>query len=101
MNRALSHRYRRPPRGEPLDTTAHVVADPGLTPEAQATASQERAVLLSAVQALPEPMRHVVTLNLEGLSGREIADVLGISENNVHVRLTRARKALQEALHRA
>ena len=57
-------------------------------------------MLLSAVHSLPESMRQVLTLNLEGLSGAEIADVLGISENNVHVRLTRARKALQEALHK-
>lgn len=99
MNRALSHRFRRPPRSEPLETAAHL-ADPARTPEAQATASQERALLLSAVQSLAEPMRQVVALHLEGFSGAEIADVLGISENNVHVRLTRARKALQEALHR-
>lgn len=99
MNRALSHRFRRPPQGEPLDTAAHV-ADPARTPEAQATASQERTMLLSAVQSLPESMRQVLTLNLEGLSGAEIADIIGISENNVHVRLTRARKALQEALHK-
>ena len=99
MNRALSHRFRRPPRGEPLDTAADV-ADPARTPEAQATASEQRALLLSGVQSLPESLRQVLTLNLEGLSGAEIADVLGISENNVHVRLTRARKALQEALHK-
>ena len=99
MNRALSHRFRRGPQGEPLDTAAHV-ADPAQTPEAQVTASQERAMLLSAVQSLPESMRQVLTLNLEGFSGAEIADVLGISETNVHVRLTRARKALQEALHK-
>jgi RNA polymerase sigma factor (sigma-70 family) len=99
MNRALSHRFRRRPPGEPLDSAAHV-ADPARTPEAQATASQERAMLLSAVQSLPSTMREVLTLSLEGFSGAEVAAVLGISENNVHVRLTRARKALQEALHR-
>ena len=34
-----------------------------------------------------------MTLCFEGLSHREIAQVLGISENNVAVRLTRARRA--------
>ena len=99
MNRALSHRFRRPPRAEPLDLAAHV-ADPAKTPEAEASASQERARLLSAVQSLPLMLRQVLTLSLEGLSGAEIADVLGIRENNVHVRLSRARRALQEALHK-
>ena len=99
MNRALSHRFRRPPRSEPLHSVAHL-ADPAKTPEAEATASQERAMLVAAVQTLPDTMRQVLTLSLEGLSGAEIADVLGIRENNVHVRLSRARRALQEALQR-
>lgn len=37
-------------------------------------------------------------LALEGLSYREIADVLGISESNAGARLTRARAALREFL---
>ena len=37
-------------------------------------------------------------LTLEDLSHAEIAEVLGITENNVGVRLSRARKALKEAL---
>jgi DNA-directed RNA polymerase specialized sigma24 family protein len=37
-------------------------------------------------------------LALEGLSHREISDVVGISENNVAVRLSRARGALADDL---
>ena len=44
------------------------------------------------------PHRQVVTLLLEGLSHREIADVLGVTENNVAVRATRARAALRVLL---
>ena len=99
MNRALSHRFRHRPRAEPIDTAAHI-ADPAKTPEAEATASQERALLVAAVHSLPHAMRQILTLSLEGLSGAEVADVLGISENNVHVRLSRARRALQEALQK-
>lgn len=99
MNRALSHRFRRPPRAEPLDS-AERVADPAKTPEAEAAASQERAILIAAVHSLPPAMRQILTLSLEGLTGAEISDVLGISENNVHVRLSRARRALQEALQK-
>jgi DNA-directed RNA polymerase specialized sigma24 family protein len=40
-------------------------------------------------------------LRLEGLNGREIADVLGLTENSVAVRLTRARAALARRLEPA
>lgn len=99
MNRALTHRFRPRPRVEPLDEAFHV-SDPRHTPEAEATASERRAHLAAAVRSLALPMRQVVTLSLEGLSGAEIGDVLGISENNARVRLTRARQALREALGR-
>lgn len=39
-----------------------------------------------------------MTLSLEGLSYAEIADVLGISESNGGVRLTRARELLRRLL---
>lgn len=97
MNRALTHRFRKPPRGEPLDTVREA-QDPGRTPEAEATISEQRARLLSAIQSLPVATRQILTLALEGLSRGEIADILGISENNATVRLSRARRALQEML---
>jgi RNA polymerase sigma-70 factor (ECF subfamily) len=99
MNRTLTHRFRQPPPGEPLDTASHVL-DSRPTPEAEATASEQRATLLAALQALPLATRQILTLSLEGLSGAEMAEVLGITENNAAVRLSRARRALQEALHR-
>lgn len=37
-------------------------------------------------------------LRLEGLPSRDIAEVTGISENNVDVRLTRARLRLRDIL---
>jgi DNA-directed RNA polymerase specialized sigma24 family protein len=39
-----------------------------------------------------------MVLTLEGLSQREIGDVLGLRENNVAVRVTRARKILRRLL---
>jgi DNA-directed RNA polymerase specialized sigma24 family protein len=43
-------------------------------------------------------MRVAVVLRLEGLTDREIADVLGVTPNNVAVRLTRARDALRRLM---
>lgn len=42
--------------------------------------------------------RQVVVLSLEGLGNREVGEVLGLTENNVAVRLTRARKLLRQAM---
>lgn len=95
-NRGITHRSRRR-RHVAIDEAAEV-ADPRLDPERQFTASREQASLLCAVRALPETLRQVVSLHLEGFSHAEIADVLGISANNVAVRLARGRAALRRLL---
>lgn len=56
---------------------------------------------MSAIQSLPLTHRQTIVLALEGLSHAEIVEVMGITENNVAVRLTRIRKALKDALGRA
>lgn len=96
-NRGLSHSWRRRPAGEGLNA-ADALPDPLPGPEEQADARQRRRRLRAAVRRLPLAARQVVTLSLEGLSHREIGEVLGISENNVAVRLSRARTALRKLL---
>lgn len=87
----IQHWHRR--RTEALDDDAPV-ATADADPERVASDGQRRAQLQAAVQQLPLALRQVVVLTLEGVSQREIGDVLGISENNVAVRLSRARVAL-------
>lgn len=56
----------------------------------------ERVELVDALNMLPEQFREPLLLQiLGGFSGREIAGTLGISEQNVMTRLTRARQSLQ------
>ena len=98
-NRAITHRFKPRARAEPLEAAA-AVADGRPTPEADAAAAQRLERLRRALQSLPVPARQVLTLSLEGLSGAEIAAVLGITENNAGVRLSRARRALREELER-
>ena len=50
--------------------------------------------LYAAIRALPPAKRALVVLYLDGFSYREIADVVGISESNVGVRLNRIKKEL-------
>lgn len=61
-------------------------------------AQDETRGLLQALRALPLPQRQVMLLQLEGFDYREIAELLGISVDNVGVRAHRARKQLQEML---
>jgi RNA polymerase sigma-70 factor (ECF subfamily) len=54
--------------------------------------------LYSAIRQLPKTARALVLLYLDDLSYRQMADVLGISESNVGVKLNRAKKALGELM---
>ena len=55
--------------------------------------------LYAAIRQLPKAEAALVVLYLDDLSYREIAEVLGISESNVGVKLNRARKALGELMN--
>jgi len=97
-NRAISHiRHWSLRATRPLDDE-EPIATTEADPEEVASQSQRRASLATAIRSLPLGLRQVILLLLEGLSHREIGEVLGISDGNVAVRATRARKALAEAL---
>lgn len=74
-------------------------AHPGKDPEALAANNGLRRRLRKALRALPASYRTIVFLReMEGLSTKEVATVMGISEDNVKTRLYRARVQLQAAL---
>jgi RNA polymerase sigma-70 factor (ECF subfamily) len=95
-NRALTHVWRRK-RSISSEDSAETV-DKRLGPEAAAIRAVNCSHLTEAIRQLPLPFRQVITLSLEDLSHTEIASVLGINENNVAVRMNRARKLLREKL---
>ena len=99
-NRGLSHVWRRRPPHQPLEELekSDQPVDPRPHPEQQAARKDQRVRLMSAIQSLPVIHRQMIVLMLEGLSHAEIAEVVGITENNVAVRLNRARKTLKDAL---
>lgn len=100
-NVGVSH-VRREVRRPKTEATAEWLQDapddPVDGPASRAERDDRRRRLLEAVRALPLPQRQVVTLYLEGFSGREIAAALELTETNAAVRLTRARAALREKL---
>jgi len=74
------------------------VADPRPNAEEQLSQDQQGERLVSAIRRLPVIYREAITLMLEGLAYKEIAQVLGIGESNVGVRLNRARQLLKTML---
>lgn len=68
-------------------------------PDETLDAADRHERLRKALLALPGTQREVIVLrDLEGLSTREVASVVGISEDNVKQRLHRARVALRALL---
>lgn len=99
-NRGLSHVWKRRPAHQPLEELeeADQPVDPRPHPEEHASKLDQQARLLSAIQSLSVTHRQMIVLMFEGLSHTEMGEVLGITENNVAVRLNRARKALKNAM---
>ena len=68
-------------------------------PADAAVAAEARHVVLGALEALSPPQREVLTLrDLEGWSGPEVCEVLGISDVNQRTLLHRARVEVRRAL---
>jgi RNA polymerase sigma-70 factor (ECF subfamily) len=70
-------------------------------PEQRAAAAQMREVVEAELSSLPANYRTVLVLrDVEGLSTAEAAECLGVSEDVVKTRLSRARAVLREGLAR-
>lgn len=80
--------------GEPPEPPAE---SPG--PERDLENRELQALLREAVEILPDPLRSVFCLReIELLSTEETADALGLSVENVRVRLHRAKRSLRQTL---
>lgn len=94
---------RETSEGENGGTIPHpeFIADWKETPEALLMRAETRQRIEQALSELPQKYRMVFLLrDIEGLSVKETAEALGISEANVKVRLLRARLQLREKLTR-
>ena len=82
--------------GDPMDGFASMA----LNPEQEASNSQIRSLLEEAVEKLPDAYRTVFMLrDVEDMSTTDTANALEISEENVKVRLHRARALLGKTLY--
>lgn len=103
VNDALGQHRRAASRGRTLEAleadAAETSAGPVVLPDGLAHRTEVRRLLESAVDALPDGLRQALVLrDVEELSGAEAAEVLGVSELTVRLRLFRARRALRESL---
>ncbi|MEO1061515.1 MAG: sigma-70 family RNA polymerase sigma factor [Actinomycetota bacterium] len=95
----MRHRRGRHRHVELPDDHAEIDRDLHHDPEAQVATVGLRDRLEAAIRLLPPKLRSVVVLrDLHGLSHRDIAAQLGITESAAKVRLHRARKQLQADL---
>lgn len=94
-------RARRNGRYEPLDDRLETFMPPTAPPdpERQAFGRELGALIEAAIDTLADGGREVFVLReVQGLSTSETADALGVSEDVVKTRLSRARLALQREL---
>ena len=74
------------------------LADQTASPERNVMQFEDGNRLMAAIRELPVGFRQVLTLALEDLPQREIAEALGITENAVAIRMHRARRLLKSRL---
>lgn len=87
---------RRQRRTVPLDEASET-SDPSRSPEDAAIAAEERQRVLALLAPLPDIQQEAIALRFAaGLSSREIALVIGRSEDATKKLLTRALAALRE-----
>lgn len=93
VNTALIHRRKRRPSEELHDLPDHRASAHQDLEERERLESLHR-----AVAQLGDQDRVIVTLLLEGLSYKEIADITGITVNYVGVKIVRIKQALEQLM---
>jgi len=108
MNTLLDHRRklvrqkRMLPFAAVTDERGEVAAeDPGAGPEEQSSTAERKALVRRALDKLPRKFKEVLVLReLEGLSYRDIARILGTAQGTIESRIFRGRARLGEELRR-
>ncbi len=101
LNHCRSRLGRKRVLTEPLDSPAgeRQVKDPGRGPEDLTLSADAERIVTRGLLRLPTRFREAVVLrDLEGMSYREIADVLGIRLGTVRSRISRGREQLRVVL---
>lgn len=95
----LGKHLRKLSRGRAVDPEVETMATLAPGPSTLAGKKQEHRLLLEALRRLP--IEHQVALELfywEGLKGKEIAEVVGVSHSALRGRLSKARELLEASM---
>jgi RNA polymerase sigma-70 factor (ECF subfamily) len=96
------HRGRAQPLNDLFDEERHSGTEPSADPETLLLQSTGMAAIDRAISQLPDRFRDVLTLRqVEGLSYRELAEVMNVPIGTIMSSLSRARAALRAALNLA
>lgn len=104
IGRRVCGRMRRHASLAPVIALAgmDLAADPAPTPDEEAAMSETKSCIRSAIESLGHEYREVYVLReMEGISGEEVAERLGISLAAMKSRLHRARAMVRESLDRS
>lgn len=92
VNQSLDRIRRRRPQTEPED----LISD-AISPEASAIRQEQLDRLARLLQRLaPQERAALVLRDLEGLSGRQVAEILQVSEETVRTAIFRAKEKLRQ-----
>lgn len=69
-------------------------------PERYASLQLDRQKIIAMIRKLPLIKRQLITLNLEGVSHDEIAEITGLSKNNIAVQISRTKQQLRKIMEK-
>ena len=93
---ALNTVFTAKRKKSPIAFTGHLPDDQTLLPSSFEKEDAQR--LYTAVRKLNETERAIISLHLDGYGNNEIAEIMGISNNGVNVKLFRIRERLVKIL---
>jgi RNA polymerase sigma-70 factor, ECF subfamily len=95
-NLAIDLSRRRKVRDVDESISIELLVDPNLIPEIDVITREQIAILWKMLRTLPDDIREMLVLRyILGWQVRQVANHLGMSENNVSVTIRRALKSLQ------
>ena len=96
-NLALDRRQRKETENLSLDTTDYDAPDNSRSPQERMEYEEKLRRVHELFNRLPERQRDVMQLrDIEGKSYKEVADILGLTEDVVKITLYRARQAIRK-----
>lgn len=101
LNTALTHQRKTKRRPDALNLEDQMYRLPDTSQddmEVEQRRSAKVELLYESINELKKEDRAIILLHLEGNSYEEMADILGITINNIGVRLLRVKKRLQKRL---